>query len=152
MRHLLEHREHLVRLAALFAGAAKNTSAAPAVLVPDGFGELGHYRSGALADAASRTVAFAGRTSCLDCHGDAGDALRAGKHASLGCEACHGPLAAHAADPAEAKAVRPAAASLCPVCHEPNAAKPGTFPQVDVKEHAGGAACSDCHAPHQPGI
>jgi hypothetical protein len=151
MRHLLEHREHLVRLAALFAGAALVFFAARAVLVPDDFGELGHYRAGALADAASRTAAFAGRASCLDCHGDAGDALHGGKHASVGCEACHGPLAAHAADPAEAKAVRPAAASLCPVCHERNVAKPRSFPQVELKEHAEGP-CSDCHAPHRPEI
>ena len=150
MRHLLEHREHLVRLAGLFLGAFVLFVLARAALVPKGFGELGHYRSGALIDVASRPIAFAGRRTCADCHDDVAGKLHGGRHAGVGCEACHGPLAAHAADPVASAAVKPDPIRLCPVCHAQNAAKPRAFPQVDVKDHADGASCKDCHDPHHP--
>ncbi|HEX4826142.1 MAG TPA: multiheme c-type cytochrome [Candidatus Polarisedimenticolaceae bacterium] len=150
MRHLLEDREHLIRLAALFLGAFLVFLLARAALVPKGFGDLGHYRSGALADVASRPVAFAGRGACTDCHDDSAAKLHDGKHAGVGCEACHGAQAAHAADPTSASASMPDTRELCPVCHARNAAKPKTFPQVDIKAHADGNACKDCHDPHHP--
>ncbi len=145
-------REHFVRLLGLFAAGFVVFLIARAVLVPKGFGEYGHYRAGALADVASRPITFAGRAACADCHSDVADLKKAGKHAGLGCEACHGPLAAHAADPTTAKAAKPVPSTLCPVCHTKNVAKPSKFPQVDPKEHASGASCSECHKPHSPGI
>ena len=150
MRHLLKDREHLIRLAGLFLGALALFLLARAALVPKDFGQLGHYRPGALADVAARPVSFAGRLACADCHDDVAGKLHGGKHAGVGCEACHGPLAAHAADPTTASATKPDTLQLCPVCHAQNAAKPKTFPQVDVKEHADGNACKDCHDPHHP--
>lgn len=140
-----------MRFAGLFAGGVLLFLILRAAFVPEGFGEHGHYRSGALADAAARPIAFAGRRLCGDCHGDVADKLRGGKHAGVGCEACHGPLAGHADDPAGVKAVKPAPLALCPVCHAQNAAKPEGFPQVNVKDHAEGASCKDCHDPHHPG-
>ena len=150
MRHLLASKEHLVRLAGLFAGAFLLFVLVRAALVPEGFGRLGHYRPGALADVAARPVVFAGRAACGDCHEDVAGKLHGGKHAGVGCEACHGPHAKHAADPVSVQAVKPDPKALCPVCHAANAAKPVKFPQVDVKEHADGASCTECHDPHHP--
>jgi cytochrome c7-like protein len=150
LHHLLESKEHLVRLAGLFLAAFVLFLVLRAALVPVGFGKFGHYRAGALADVAARPVAFAGRQECGACHEDVQGKLHGGKHAGVGCEACHGPLARHAADPGGSPAVKPEPKALCPVCHAANAAKPVGFPQVDVKEHADGASCTDCHDPHHP--
>jgi hypothetical protein len=145
--------EHLVRVAALFLGGLLLFLVLKAALVPETFGRYGHYRAGALDDARARPVAFAGGGACADCHGDALEALKQGKHAGVRCEACHGPLAAHAQaeDPAAAKPQRPTA-ELCPVCHAANVAKPAGFPQVQVKEHAEPGTCLECHKAHQPGV
>ena len=99
-----------------------------------------------------RPVAFAGRAACVECHSDVPDAMKGGRHAAIHCEACHGPLAAHAGDPAEKKAVRPDSKILCARCHAANVARPARFPQVEVAEHAGGEACNTCHAAHNPGM
>jgi hypothetical protein len=125
-----------------------------ALLVPEGFGELGHYRVGALADNRARELTFAGRAVCADCHGDVAETKAAGKHAGVGCEACHGPQAAHARadDPSTAKPEKPDPVNLCLVCHRKNVAKPAGFPRIDPNEHNPGSACHDCHAPHNPGL
>lgn len=152
MKHLFKDREHLVRLAGLFVLAAAGFLFVRALFVPKGFGAYGHYRAGALEDVAARPLRFAGRKACLDCHQDMADSLATGKHSTLGCEACHGALAAHVEDPTGSPAHKPDTKQLCPVCHAANSARPKTFPQVDVKEHAADAACKDCHAPHHPNL
>jgi hypothetical protein len=125
---------------------------ARAVLVPKDFGTLGHFREGALADNRAREVAFAGRAACGDCHSDIVDARKGSKHAQVGCEACHGALAAHASasDPSASKPAKPDPRKICLVCHLSNIAKPKGFPQVDPKDHGEGGACGDCHKPHHP--
>ena len=64
------------------------------------------------------------------CHDDEAKARAAGKHAHVACEACHGPLAQHADDPAAHVPQLPDVANLCRRCHEKDAAKPKNFPQV----------------------
>lgn len=152
MRELFRDAEHLVRLALLFVAALVVFLIVRGLLVPKDFGQFGHYRAGALADNRARQVVFAGRVACVECHSDVEDARRGGAHAAIGCEACHGPLAAHAADPTTAAATKPDPRTLCLVCHTRNVAKPKRFPQVDPKEHGEGAACADCHRPHAPGL
>jgi Cytochrome c7 and related cytochrome c len=146
-------QEHLLRVAALFVGGLLLFLFLKAVLVPKGFGTYGHYRAGALEDARARPVAFAGAGACADCHSDVLDDKKAGKHAGVRCEACHGPLASHAQadDPAAAKPKRPTA-ELCLVCHAGNVAKQAGFPQVQTKEHAEPGTCLECHKGHQPGV
>ena len=150
MRELLRESRHLVYAAGLFAAGVLLFLVIRAILMPAGFGTLGHYRPGALDDAASRTVSFGGRAACEECHSDVAEARKGSKHGSVNCEACHGPLAAHAADPTTTKAVRPDPARICLVCHTNNVAKPRGFPQVDPKEHSGGESCGTCHKPHHP--
>jgi len=144
--------EHLLRMAGLFALGVPIFFVARAVLIPEGFGEMGHFRSGSLIDNRERPLHFAGAKVCADCHEDVLSVLSGGRHAGVRCEACHGPLADHASDPAAAAAKRPDPVALCPVCHQENQARPATFPQVDAKEHSSGASCSDCHKPHSPGM
>jgi predicted CXXCH cytochrome family protein len=120
------------------------------LLIPEGFGRYGHFRAGALDDARVHPAVYAGRAACLDCHSDAADAAKGGRHAEVRCEACHGPLAGHAGDPAEKKAVRPDSKTLCARCHAADVARPARFPQVQVADHMGEEACATCHVAHQP--
>lgn len=142
--------EHLLRLAGLFTAGTLMFLIAQAVLVPADFGEVGHYRTGALAANRDRPLAHAGEQACVDCHADVTETRAANEHRAVRCEACHGPLASHAAG--EAKAARPEATPLCVRCHGQNAARPAGFPQVNVKEHAGSETCVSCHTPHAPRI
>jgi formate-dependent nitrite reductase cytochrome c552 subunit len=136
-------------MAALFAGGVVLFVIARAVLVPKGFGLYGHYRAGALADNRSQPLVHAGRAVCGDCHTDKKDELAGGKHAGVGCEACHGALARHAEDPS-VKPARPEPKTLCVRCHLANVAKPKKFPQIEVKTHFDGGDCHGCHASHAP--
>jgi len=74
----------------------------------------------------------------------------AGRHATVACEACHGPLAKHADDPGANVPKLPQVGDLCRRCHEKDAAKPQGFPQVVTAEHSGGVPCDSCHQPHNP--
>ena len=150
MNRFLKDKEHLFRMAALFAAGAVLFLIVRAVLVPKGFGLYGHYRAGALADNRVRAPRFAGRAACIECHTDERDALKGGKHAGVGCEACHGALAKHAEDPSASKAVKPDPKTICFTCHLTNVAKPKKFPQMDPKNHFDGGACNGCHSPHAP--
>ena len=71
------------------------------------------------------------------------DVKKAGKHAHVNCEACHGPLANHADDPASVTPVKPDTAVLCARCHTASAAKPKGFPQVVPADHSNGVAVRD---------
>ncbi len=150
MGDLFRHGGHLVRVAGLFLAGVLAFLVLQAFLVPEGFGALGHYRAGAIEENRVRPVAFAGRAACVECHSDVPDAMKGGRHAGVHCEACHGPLAGHAGDPAEKKAVRPDSKALCARCHAANVARPARFPQVEVADHMGEEACTTCHVAHQP--
>jgi len=152
VRQTFKDSEHLLRLAALFAAGILLFFITRAALMPAGFGELGHYRSGSLQDNRSHRLLFAGSAACAECHDDVVQTVSAGKHTSVHCEACHGPHQAHASDPTTVAAKRPDPLVLCATCHEKNVAKPRQFPQVDIQEHAAGASCTDCHQAHSPAM
>jgi uncharacterized CHY-type Zn-finger protein len=142
--------DHLVRMAALFVAGLAFFLIARAFLVPRDFYELGHFRTGALADNMARPIAFAGREACETCHPDVVDERKGSRHAAIACEACHGALAKHAADPGSLKPARPDARTLCLVCHREDVASPKTFKQVNPQKHMGGNACISCHKHHHP--
>lgn len=150
MRKFLKDREHLIRMAALFAAGLVLFLIARALLVPKDFYELGHFRTGALADNMARPLGFAGREACAACHPDIADESQGSRHAAVPCEACHGALAKHADDPASVKPARPDGRTLCLVCHREDVASPKTFKQVSPKNHMGGQVCIPCHTPHHP--
>lgn len=121
------------------------------VLVPKTFGQFGHYRASVLEEIRNTPVKYAGQELCAACHTDVAETRQAGRHKGVACEACHGPLAGHATDPAN-KPTKPEATPLCVNCHERDAAKPAWFKQVAVKAHYGGENCTGCHQPHKPGM
>ena len=86
--------EHLLRFAALFVIAFVAFLVIRHFVVPKSFGEYGHYRGAAIAEIAAKPIKFVGHQSygsCEPCHSDILDAKKAGKHAGVNCEACHGP-------------------------------------------------------------
>ena len=145
----LKNAEHLLRLAGVFAIGVVLFLVLRAFYIPQSFGQYGHYRGNAIQEMAARPISFAGHKACEDCHADVVQSKHAGKHAGVNCEACHGPLAAHADDPSVTPQL-PDTLVLCARCHEANLAKPKAFPQVDTKDHMGDVPCKTCHQPHDP--
>lgn len=141
---------HLLRLAGLFLAGILLFLVVRQEIVPAGFGKYGHFRAGALDDVRAHKMVYAGRDTCIACHDDVLKVLQQGKHAAVGCEACHGAQAKHADNPEALKPALPDARQLCVQCHEANQAKPHVFPQVKSQEHSGGENCKSCHEPHKP--
>jgi cytochrome c7-like protein len=143
---------HLIRIAALFAAGLLVFLTGRSFFVPKDFGVYGHYRAGALDDARARPVTFAGQAACVECHSDIGDLRKTSRHATVSCEACHGPLATHAAGDEPLEPVRPDGVKTCVGCHLQSRSKPPAFPQINVADHAGDNRCVECHNPHAPKI
>ena len=102
------HYDHVLRVLGLFAAGFTVFLVVRHFMIPADFGLYGFYRGGALADAATvQAPLHAGEAVCLDCHSDVGKVRQDARHAKVRCEACHGPLAAHATD----GAAKPAALS-----------------------------------------
>jgi hypothetical protein len=141
--------EHLLRLAALCAAGLAVFAAVRWLLVPADYGDLGPFRAGAVAENRSRPIVYAGQVACVNCHVDVAELRQPNAHARIGCEACHLPLAAHAADPASAPA-RLDGRKTCAGCHLPDAARPPTFKTVTFDDHAGEETCTTCHPAHAP--
>ena len=148
----LKDAEHLLRLAGVFLAGLLFFLILRSQLVPKSFGQYGHYRGDALAEVSARLVKYAGHQTCEECHSDVLDTKKAGKHAHVNCEACHGALATHAADPTSVVPQLPDTLVLCARCHQENLAKPAGFPQVNPKDHMGDVPCKTCHQPHSPSI
>ena len=146
----LKDKEHLVRAGLLLAAGLSAFLVVRSVAVPRHYGVYGPFRPGALEDNAARPVSFAGHAACEECHTDVVEARHGSKHEQIHCEICHGPAAAHAADPASAKPVLPDGRAVCINCHAANIARPAWFPQIDVESHAGEEKCTSCHNHHHP--
>jgi hypothetical protein len=142
--------EHLLRVAAVFLAGITLFLFLRSHFIPRSFGEYGHYRGDAIGEIAAQPVSFAGHGACESCHSEILEKKSAGKHAGVFCEACHGPLAKHADDPASIVPSKLDSAVLCVKCHEENRAKPRWFPQVASKDHSAGLPCDTCHQPHSP--
>ena len=124
MRRLVQDAGHLIRPALILLTGLAVFLVVRSAIVPKAFGQYGHYRPGALALVRQHPIAYAGQDTCVLCHDDEAKARAAGKHAHVACEACHGPLAQHADDPAAIRPQLPDVANLCRRCHEKDAAKP----------------------------
>ncbi len=149
LRRLLRDWVHLLRPAVVLLAAVGAFLLIRSAVIPKAFGQLGHYRPGALDLIRSHPISYAGQETCALCHDSEAATRAAGKHAHVACETCHGPLASHAQDPS-IKPKLPEVANLCRRCHEQDAAKPKKFPQVVTTEHSGGMPCNSCHQPHNP--
>lgn len=143
---------HLLRLAGVYVAGTLSFLVIRAFVVPQSFGQYGHYRGASITEIAAHPAKFAGHQTCETCHTDVAQTKSTGKHAGVNCEACHGPQAKHADDPASVDPGKPDTAVLCVQCHAASAARPKDFPQVNADEHSGGAPCGTCHQPHSPVI
>lgn len=152
MKDFFRNAEHLIRVLILLVLGIAAFLLVRRAVIPAEFGKYGHFRPGAMDDIRARPINFAGHQTCEACHSDQADVKGKGKHANIACEACHGPLAKHAEDPASVVPQLPDTAVLCARCHEASQAKPKWFPQVVAAEHSGGVACNTCHKPHDPKI
>ena len=155
MAKLPEFRGHKVpqqvpRLAAVFGLAILALIAARFFLIPDSFGELGHYRAAALDTIAAHEKKYAGQQECALCHGRIADRRLASNHRGVACESCHGPGAAHVANPIEVKPTIPRQREFCQRCHAYNPSRPTGFPQIDPVAHNPMTPCMNCHDPHEP--
>ena len=142
---------HLFRFAGLFVLAFLVFLVVRGYVVPKSFGQYGHYRGAAIGEIAAHPVKFAGHQTCEDCHTDIAGRQESGKHAHVNCEACHGALASHAADPTSVTPVKPDTAVLCARCHTASAAKPKGFPQVDAGGPLERGSLRDLPQPAQSG-
>ncbi len=143
---------HLIRPAAVFLAGLLLFLVVRAYIVPPTFGQYGHYRGAVLDEVRARPVKYAGQETCAGCHVEETEVKGKGKHATVACEACHGPAARHADDPGSMRPMKPEGTALCAGCHEMDAAKPKWFRQVNTKEHMPGMKCTECHAAHSPAL
>jgi hypothetical protein len=148
----MKEAAHLIRLAVILIAGVGVFAIARQSIVPAGFGQYGHYRAGALGEIRAKPLTYAGRAACVLCHEDVSNVLKTSRHASIGCEACHGPQFRHSEDSAAQKPELPDTRALCAGCHEKIAARPDFVPQVVTVEHAGTEACKTCHQPHSPKV
>jgi hypothetical protein len=120
-------------------------------LVPDTFGDLGHYRAESLKDNELHMMKYSGQQACFECHQDVEDKKSTDVHSDIHCETCHGPGAKHVTTGKAEDILKPADRQFCGVCHSLNAArqKNAVF-QVDLSVHNVGKSCIECHNPHQP--
>jgi hypothetical protein len=148
----LRDYEHALRMAGVFLVALVLFLAWRSWMVPRDFGVYGHYRASAIADSATRPALFGGQAGCIECHDDVQKARVGGRHATVGCEACHGALGAHARGETDVAPVRPSNRGVCLVCHTAKAGLPKAFPRIVVRDHSEAGPCTECHKAHAPGI
>ena len=142
--------QQVPRLVVVFALAALTLVLARRFLIPDTFGEFGHYRAAAVDTVIAHPKKYAGQQECALCHSEIAEIRLASNHRGVACESCHGPGAAHAADPIETKPAVPRAREFCPRCHAYNPSRPTGFPQIDPVAHNPVTPCISCHDPHEP--
>jgi hypothetical protein len=120
------------------------------LVVPGDFGEYGHYRGSALADAAALEIRYAGQQACMECHDDIVEAKAGGYHKNLACETCHGPAAKHVEAEGDVALRAPRERGYCPLCHEYLPSRPTGFPQIISASHNPIKPCISCHDAHDP--
>lgn len=142
--------QQVPRLLAVFVLAIVGLIVARQFLVPDTFGDIGHYRAAAIDSVVARPKKYAGHQECALCHGQIQQTRLAGNHKGVKCETCHGPAAAHVAAPLDVKPVIPREREFCTLCHEYNPTRPTGFPQIEPIAHNPMIPCMTCHNPHAP--
>ena len=122
------------------------------LLVPESFGQFGHYRGNSLAENADKPIHYSGAEACNECHDDIMLSKNSDLHADLSCETCHGPGQAHFDDPEAFPVERPSGRDYCTSCHAMNPARnPRVIAQIDPEDHnTDHDECIDCHNPHMP--
>lgn len=92
-------------------------------LVPDAFGEYGHYRGASLIDNEQPEIHYTGQQACFECHQNIEDLKAKDVHSEIHCETCHGPGEKHLLSGGSVDILKPAGREFCGRCHSMNAAK-----------------------------
>jgi ribosomal protein S27AE len=142
--------QQVPRLIVVFGLLAAGLLVARRFLVPETFGERGHYRAAAVDTIITHKKKYAGHQECALCHGSIQQKRLASNHRGVACETCHGPGAAHAANPVDTKPTIPRQREFCQRCHAYNPSRPTGFPQIDPVAHNPLKPCMTCHDPHAP--
>jgi hypothetical protein len=167
--------QHIKRLIGAFAVLIILFLVLQSFLKPASFGKIGHYRADAIQENKMKEMHFAGSDKCTKCHEEMKTDKEVGFHATLQCEACHGPGLKHAmyADkfkdgelPDSLLLHKPGSRKECAVCHQLNAARVkivfdtidnSMIKQIDPMKHNlvdkrnfAKLICIECHNPHQP--
>lgn len=161
------HSKHLWRAGLILLLAGAGVVVGRQFLIPKSFGENGHYRADSLRDYMELPVRHGGRESCFACHKkDDFASYPTGKHQTVSCEVCHGPVSLHAKDK-EKIAAAPhkkgeATYAMCMNCHQVMPSRPAAHKQIDAKAHlekqevplkngeVPPRSCFKCHDPHDP--
>lgn len=157
-----KYNTHLIRVIVVMLVLGVGVVAARAIFIPEDFGDLGHYRTGAVEDEMNLPIRNQTNDSCLQCHPFIKKIHLAGTHKTVSCEFCHGPNADHVAD-GKKIADMPVKRDkdiqkLCLKCHNKIIrARPEehikviAFPQhlVDKKVRTENL-CNQCHHVHDP--
>ena len=117
-----------IPLIILFAAFFTALIVARDILVPDSFGDIGHYRADAVGEVASLDIVYAGADACADCHDDIYETKLNSNHRGVSCEVCHGPAANHIEDQEEFIPDAPRDRGDCELCHGYNMSRPSGFP------------------------
>ncbi len=141
----------LKRLIPLFALFVLIFIVARYFLVPESFGEAGHYRFNSLEDNMDRELHYAGKMACAECHEEYYEYLSTDMHAGLSCETCHGPGLKHIEEEDAAYITVPRSREFCGLCHAMNPTRNADVViQVDLTDHNTEKNCVECHNPHIP--
>jgi hypothetical protein len=142
--------EQITRLAVVFGVFITLIVVVRVFILPAELKETGINRKSAIERELAKPVRYAGAHACSECHEDEYETKKAGYHANLACETCHGALQAHTEDPEEESPFLPQTREFCPVCHTYNLSRPTGYPQINPIAHNPLKPCSQCHNPHDP--
>ncbi|MBZ0271868.1 cytochrome c3 family protein [bacterium] len=155
---------HIYRFLAVIGGALAVALLLKGLMVPETFGDIGHYRAAAVPlNENLREPMFQGKQSCDTCHDEIVAQHAKDVHQNVECENCHGPANKHVLwGDGELEGDGPfidvpKSKETCLGCHQRLYARPAAFPQVDPEEHYRvrevndpETPCFSCHSPHEP--
>ena len=153
----MSYRRHITRLVTIIGLVVIGFIVVRSLLVPDSFGEYGHFRGANLEEQMALQPLYQGADHCKECHQTQYDDWQEGGHLTVTCEVCHGHWEIHNGNLETMTAVNTGEA--CLICHLKLAGRPGDFSQIESfaqhlkdqdasEEDAEG--CVDCHDPHAP--
>jgi len=159
----MEHTKHMWRAVLVLIVIAVAAVVARHFLIPESFGAQGFYRFDSLGEYMAKPAVHGDVAACHTCHQPVYDIAQTGKHATVSCEVCHGPLSAHVKDTEKsADALINRSNGTCVQCHEKLRARPEEFPQLELTEHLESSGvispgepipeevCIACHDAHNP--